>query len=185
MSSENKSSFNAAADTRIEKFVAEYVANGGNGKVAAIKAGYSENSAESQASRLLTKAKVSELVEKSLRAQIKRIDARGDRVITELFRILSADIADAFTPDGALKSIHDIPEDLRRAIAGFEVEELFESKRDGGEQIGVLKKVKFWSKTESANLLGKHLKLWMEEAGLDAFINFEAGDVEMVLRMKT
>ncbi len=173
-----------ATAQRIPTFVAEYVANGGNGTAAAIKAGVPEKSAAVWASKAIRNHKIAQLIEKSLRTQINRINARGDRVITELFRILSADIKDAFTPEGALKSIHDIPEDLRRAIAGFEVEELFANQRDGGAQIGVLKKVKFWSKTESANLLGKHLKLWVESGGLDVNL-FLNGDVEMVLEIKT
>lgn len=176
-------------DSHLPIFVAEYVANGGNGMKAMQKAKPKllDNSAMNAASRLLRNPKVSQAIENALRAQIKRIDARGDRVITELFRILSADIKDAFHEEtGALKSIHDIPEELRRAIAGFEVEEIWDYP-DGDRTkpkivVGELKKVKFWSKTESANLLGKHLKLWAEAAGVELFVD---GDVEMTLTIKT
>jgi phage terminase small subunit len=171
-----------AVNQRVELFIAEYVANGGNGTAAAIKAGVPETTAPAWASKTTRNNKVMLAVEKSLRAQIKRIDARGDKVITELFRILSVNIKDAVTPDGALKPINEMDDDLTRAISGIEIEEIYASKTDGGAQIGVLKKVKFWSKTESANLLGKHLKLWAEAAGVELFVN---GDVEMTLNIKT
>lgn len=45
-------------------FVGEYVRNGGNGTQAAIVAGYSERTADVQASRLLTKPKIREAVNK-------------------------------------------------------------------------------------------------------------------------
>ena len=176
----------ATTEQRIPVFAAEYVANGGNRTEAAIKAGVSKTSAAVWASKALRNNKVFPIIESSLRAKIKRIDARGDRVITELFRILTVDIKDAFHENGALKSIHDIPEELRRAIAGFEVEEIWDYPDGDRDQpkivVGELKKVKFWSKTESANLLGKHLKLWAEAAGIELFVD---GDVEMPLTIKT
>lgn len=46
------------------RFVKEYIANGCNGKKAAISAGYSKNTAESQASRMLTIVKVKNAIEK-------------------------------------------------------------------------------------------------------------------------
>ena len=46
------------------RFVKKYIANGCNGKKAAISAGYSKNTAESQASRMLTIVKVKNAIEK-------------------------------------------------------------------------------------------------------------------------
>ncbi len=176
-------------DQRIAIFVSEYVANGGNGTAAALKAGVPEKSAAVWASGAIRRHKVSELVEKALRAQIKRIDARGDLVLIELFRILNVNVKDIFTPEGAMKHVHDLSDDLGRAISSIEVEEIWEWEGEGRDkkkvQVGELKKVKFWSKTESANLLGKHLKLWIESAGLDVNIFTTDGDVELVLDIKT
>lgn len=175
-------------DQRLPIFVAEYVSNGGNATAAAIKAGFAEKSAATEASKYLRKPHVVHAIEKSLRAQIKRIDARGDKVITELFRILNVNVKDAFTENGAMKHIHDLSDDLGRAISSIEVEEIWEWEGEGREkkkvQVGELKKIKFWSKTESANLLGKHLKLWIEASGGDVNMFFN-GDVEMVLAIKT
>ena len=55
---------------RQQRFVNEYLANGGNGTQAAIAAGYSERSAEVTASKLLRNAKVSEAV-KAGQSEIK------------------------------------------------------------------------------------------------------------------
>lgn len=171
------------------KFIAEYVANGGNGTQAYLKThpNSSEEAARVSATRLIAKANVWQEIERSLRAKVSKIDLKGEQVLLELWRILNVDIAQAYNEDGSLKSIHDIPEDVRRAISGIEVDEIWEFEGEGREkrkvQCGETKKVKFWSKTEAANLLGKHLKLWLENnAGINLFAN---GDVEMVLQIKT
>jgi phage terminase small subunit len=57
--------------TKQIRFVEEYIRNGGNGKQAAISAGYSENTAESQASRMLRKVKVQNAL-KERRSQIQQ-----------------------------------------------------------------------------------------------------------------
>ena len=141
---------------------------------------------------MLKNVKVQSALEKGFRAQIKRIDARGDAVIIELFRILNVNVKDIFDLDtGAVKPIKEISDDLGRAISSIEVSEIWdwEVDEESGDrkkvQVGELKKVKFWSKTESANLLGKHLKLWADAVGIDLNIFVEGGDVEMVLDIKT
>ena len=66
--------------------------------------------------------------------------------------------------------IKDIPKAVRKAISGVEVEELFEGKGEDRVHVGTLRKVKFWDKVKSWELLGKHLKLFVERTehtGLD------------------
>ena len=56
------------------RFVKEYIANGCNGKKAAISAGYSKNTAESQASRMLTIVKVKNAIAKEQAKLETRLD---------------------------------------------------------------------------------------------------------------
>src|SRR6267142_6304759 len=94
-----------------------------------------------------------------------RVAVRADDVLGELLRIARADLTQAFTPEGQLKPIHEIPEDVRRAIAGVEVEQLFEGRGQKREKVGDLVKVKFWNKVSGLDLLGRHLNLWEKSAG--------------------
>lgn len=121
------------------------------------------------ASRLVRKGNIQSAIEKALRGQMQRTEISGDRVLRELYRILTVDIADAFEENGALKPLKKMPEDVRRAISGIEVDEIWDTEYEDGKkrkvQVGETRKVKFWSKTEAAQLLGKNLKLWMEKTG--------------------
>lgn len=139
-------------------FCVEYVKDS-NGKRAAIAAGYSEDCAEVTASKLLRQAKVQREVQRLVEACTARALITADRVVQELGRIALADPLAAFDDEGNLKPMKDIPEDLRRAIAGVEVDELWEGRGNDREQVGVTRKVKFWSKTSALETLAGILKM--------------------------
>ena len=83
-------------------------------------------------------------------------------VLSELVRIALADPADAFTKEGALKSIHDMPPHLRKTIAGIKSTELWEGAGKDRHQIGELKEIKFWDKTRGLEMLARHLALFRD-----------------------
>ena len=63
-----------------ELFVKEYLVDL-NGKQAAIRAGYSEKTAEVQASRLLSNAKVSQFVAEQSKERAKKVDITAEYVL--------------------------------------------------------------------------------------------------------
>ena len=63
------------------RFVKEYIANGCNGKKAAISAGYSKNTAESQASRMLTIVKVKSAIAKEQAKLETKLDYSRDNLM--------------------------------------------------------------------------------------------------------
>jgi phage terminase small subunit len=147
-------------------YVSEFVRNGGNGRNAAIAAGYSEGGADKAALRLsqnvLVRQEIAKLGQKAaVQAQISVSD-----VLIELKRIALADISQAYDAGGKLKPVHEMPEDIRRAISAVESEELFEWTGSGEdrtrEHVGTVRKAKFWNKNEALRDLGKHLKLFTE-----------------------
>ena len=160
---------------RQQRFVDEYLIDL-NGKQAAIRAGYTERSAEVTAAKLLRNPKVAALVKAAASAQQERTQITADVVLSELLRLARVDLADAYTEDGKLKPVREMPEDLRRAIAGVESDEIWDwVEDDDGERrrelVGFTRKVKFWDKTRSLELLGKHLKLFtdvVKHEGFDA-----------------
>lgn len=143
-------------------FIGEYLKDL-NGTQAAIRAGYSAHTAESQAARLLGNVKVRTVLDEALKRRAARTEVKADDILRELARVALTDIGQAFDDEGRLRPLKDIPEDVRRAIAGIEVEELYEWENKERVNIGRVRKVKFWDKTRGLELLGKHFKLYTEK----------------------
>ena len=145
--------------TREERFVAEYLVDG-IGKRAAIRAGYSPKSAESQASRLLSKAKVRARIEKALAEQSRRTGITADRVLKELAKCAFADITDvANAASATLKD--DAQRDDTAAIKSIRVKTI--PSEDGDI---VEREIEMMDKTKSLELLGKHFNLFQDRVKL-------------------
>ncbi len=101
----------------------------------------------------------------------------SDLVIRNLRMYADVDVSKAYDRDGRLLPIQDMPEDLRRAIREFEVEEEVESHEDEdeGPQGGRLRrrrkdaiaatrttKIKTVSPEKAIELLGKYRKLFTD-----------------------
>ena len=137
-----------------------------NATQAAIRAGYSTKTARSQAQRLLTKDDIGSELAQLMENRSKRVEITADTVLSELLKIARADIGAAFNEDGSLKAIHEIPEEVRRAIAGVDVFEEFAGRGEDRAQIGLTKKLRFWEKTKALELLGRHLRLFTDKVEL-------------------
>lgn len=140
------------------RFVEEYLLDL-NATQAAIRAGYSAKTALQQGPRLLGNAGVKAAIQKALAARAKRVEVKADDVLRELLRIATTDISEAYDDEGNLKKLKDIPVDLRRAISGVEVDEIWDGYGEDRTQTGETKKLKLWDKTRALEMLGKHLKL--------------------------
>jgi len=154
----------AGLTPQMERFAREYVVDLDPG-AAALRAGYLAKDGKVAAQKgchLLQRPDVAALVASLKAKQAERLDIKADDVLRELLRLARVDIGEAFDDDGKLKAIKDIPVDVRRAISAVEVDELFEGQGEDREQVGFTRKVKFWDKTRALELLGKHLKLWVE-----------------------
>ena len=153
------------------KFISEYLIDR-NATQAAIRAGYSKKTADVQGPRLLGKVRKTKFFQNKIKKQEERTEITADRILKELWRLGTVDIRQAFKPDGTLKDIKDIPEDVARAIGGIEVDEIYTG---GTKKLsrGHTKKIKFWKKTEALELLGKHLKLFIERFDITGSIKLE------------
>ena len=85
------------------RFIEEYLIDL-NGKQAAIRAGYSAKTAEVQASRLLSDAKVGTAVREAMQARSRRTGVTADSVIRELAELAFSNIFDFIEvhPDGSV-----------------------------------------------------------------------------------
>jgi phage terminase small subunit len=148
---------------RQQRFCIEYVIDY-NGTQAAIRAGYSEDTARSIACELLTKPYIADEIKRLNDDKITRAKATADTVLSNIYKISEVDIGDAYDEKGCLLPIKQIPKEIRKIIASVETFEEFgyEDQPNGTKKkivIGHTVKVKFWSKDKSNELLAKHHKL--------------------------
>lgn len=92
-----------------------------NGTKAAIRAGYAEGSAAVEGSRLLRIAKIQERLT-ALRQEIAAAEGVAKEDLLSFFKdVITADVGDLFDEFGKLRSPQDLPDDLRRVIAGVKL----------------------------------------------------------------
>ena len=148
-----------------KSFVLEYLIDK-NATQAAIRAGYSKKTAKQIGHRLLTNVYIEKKLKQQIALQEKRTLITTDEIIIELKKIAFLDIRGAFTDQGMLKDLQDIPEDVAHAMAGIEVMELYDGRGNDREKIGYTKKIKLCSKVHALELLGKHLKMFTDRVEL-------------------
>ena len=106
-------------------------------------------------SELMTNGKVLVRVQE-LREEIrKRNQATLDGVLIEMASWLKFDPIEMFDEHDALKTIHQLPESIRKSIASFEVVELFENIDKEKIKVGELKRVKLVDKRATADMFLK------------------------------
>lgn len=157
-----------------ELFVAEYLKDL-NATQAAIRAGYSPDSANQIGPENLVKPGIAAAISAAQAERALRVQLTADDVLRELLKIAMVDIAAAFDERGNLRPIHEIPVDVRKAIAAVEVDELFEGHGTERTWTGYTRKAKFWDKTKALEMLGRHLSMFKDriEVSVDASLTDE------------
>ena len=141
---------------RQKRFCLEYLKDL-NGTQSAIRAGYSEKTANEQSSRLLANVNIQALISElnAERQKETRIDA--EYVLKRLVEIDQLDILDIMHEDLSLKPLSEWPLSWRRTVSTVEIQELFEGSGDERAMVGFLKKIKGIDKIKNLELLGKHI----------------------------
>ena len=148
---------------RQARFVEEYLVDL-NATQAAIRAGYSERTAQEQGSRLLSNVIVSQAVAKAQLARSRRTEVTQDRVVRELAMIAFANMMDYMRigEDGdPYTDFSGIDRDMAAAIAEVAVEDFKDGRGKGARDV---RRVKFKLADKRAALvdLGKHLGMFVE-----------------------
>lgn len=141
---------------RHQSFVREYLIDL-NATQAAIRAGYSEATAQEQGSRLLSNVMVAAAIKEALDARAERTQINADYVLNRLVEIDNMDVLDIIDDKMSLKPVHQWPKVWRQYLSGFDVAEMFEGRGDDREMVGILKKIKWPDKVKNLELLGKHV----------------------------
>lgn len=153
------------------RFVDEYLIDL-NATQAAIRAGYSEKTANEQGARLLANASVSAAVRagQANRSERTKIDAAW--VLTRLADEATADVNDLYDESGALLPVKQWPLIWRQGlVAGIDVAE--ERDQDTGEVLATVRKVRLSDRIKRIELIGKHIGVnafqdVVKHTGLDA-----------------
>jgi phage terminase small subunit len=153
------------------RFIEEYLVDL-NGKQAAIRAGYSAKTAETQASRLLRNAKVRAEFERRQAKLAEKLEITQERIIGELAKLGFANMLDYMRrgPDGdPYLDFSALSRDQAAALTEVTVEDF----KDGrGEDARDVRRVKFKLADKRAALvdLGRHLGIFkdrVEHSGPD------------------
>lgn len=160
----------ALTNPQHEAFALAYVACFGNAAEAARRAGYRADADPADARNagwlLLKRPDVLDRIDELSAERFAAAQVDAATVLRELVRIAMCDIAGAFDHENRLLPIHDMPEDVRRAISSVKVDELWEGSGKDREQIGVTKEVKFWTKTQGLEMLARTLALFKDSLNL-------------------
>ena len=148
-------------------FAKEYIIDL-NATRAAIAAGYSKKTSNSQGSRLLTHAKVQDFIKEFMGKREERTEITGDMVIKELAKLALADIRKLYDGDRLLLP-HELDDNTAASISSFK------TKREGDAEEGFyeIEEYKRYDKTKSLELLGRHFGLFNDKLKIETEFNLE------------
>ena len=129
-----------------QRFVEEYLIDL-NATQAAIRAGYSENTAKEIGSENLTKPNIAKAIAEAQAKREERTKIDADYVLKRLVEIDQMDVLDIMDENLNMKPLKDWPKIWRQYISNLELSD--------GE--GWLKKIKWPDKVKNLELLGKHI----------------------------
>ncbi len=155
-----------------EAFCDEYLIDL-NATQAAIRAGYSVESAGSIGSELLQKPEIRARIDKAMAERSRRTGINADRVLRELARVAFVDPSQVIDLNTAEVKPDAIKDDLA-AIAGMKVKYVPHKDFDeDGEPIieqAIEREVRLADKLKALELCGKHLGMFADKVKLDGTV---------------
>ena len=172
-----------ALTARRELFVQEYLKDL-KPKDAAIRAGYSPKTAAQQAFKLLHVPTVVALIEAAQTKLRAKNDATVERVVEELRRLAFSDLGAFFDANGNLRSLHDLTEDERAALASVKV---VTRPVAGGEKgdVEYVHEIKAWDKPRVLETLARHLGMLLDRTKLEGTVGLVPLTPEQAARLDT
>lgn len=155
-----------------KRFVEEYLIDL-NATQAAIRAGYSVDSATEIGAENLRKPHIREQVEKAMAARSARTGINQDRVVRELARIGLVNVANLVDMNTA-QVFDNASEDDLAVIQGVKVKESWSDKGGSTER-----EIKVADKVRALELLGKHLGMFTDK--LDVNANVKTDKLDSIL----
>lgn len=151
-------------------FVEEYLIDL-NATQAAIRAGYSPDTANEQGSQNLAKLSIRNEIDKALAERSRRTGINQDRVLMELARIALLNPANVVDFDEATIREDATVDDLA-AVASVKVKR-FPTKE--GE--GIEREIKFYDKNKALDALGRHLGMFQNNVNVNVESSSKLDDI--------
>lgn len=149
-----------------EMFCREYLIDL-NATQAAIRAGYSEKTANRIAAKLLSKVDIQNSIAQLKAQRNEQVNIDAAYVLRRLVEIDQMDVLDIMTDDMSIKPVSEWPASWRRYLSGFDLADMFEGRGEDREMVGILKKVKWPDKVKNLELLGKHVSVMAFKEQID------------------
>lgn len=154
-----------AQRVRTDLFI-DAVCRGETATRAIIEAGFTGSTARDAAWRMMRDPEVRKEIDRRQQDALAEAGVTRTMIVKELGRLAFADVRKVLDEFGNVKPFHELDDDTAAAIAGMDVEELFEYTGKGGdkqrEQTGFVRKLKFWSKREALSELAAIARLKSE-----------------------
>lgn len=146
------------------RFVEEYLVDL-NGTQAAIRAGYSPNTAQEIASQNLSKLIVQSAVAEAKAKLSQRVEVTQEMVMAEFAKIGFSDIRSLFDASGRLKPLCDLSAEQAASIATVEVVTKTIPGRDGEPaDVEYTHKIRAWDKVAALTQMGRRLGMFVDKS---------------------
>lgn len=149
--------------TELRKRLAEEWIVDFNAQKAGERAGMTGDNIRISAWQMLQDADIQEYIEQLRELQAKRTFVNADKVQSEIARLAFSDIRDYYDENGLLKTPHDLSDDAAAALAGIEVDELYEMVNGTKRFTGYSKKIKLYDKLSALDKLARRLGMFKED----------------------
>ena len=146
-----------------KRFIEEYLIDL-NATQAAIRAGYSPDTAKSIGSENLTKPDIQARIAQAMAERSRRTGVNADRVVMELAKIAFVNASDVIDAETATLKPDAAPEDTA-AIQSVKVKTFGED--------GLEREIKMADKLKALELLGKHLGMFKDKVELSGSLETE------------
>lgn len=151
-----------------KRFIEEYLIDL-NATQAAIRAGYSPDTAQQTGSENLSKPVIRAQIDRAMAERSKRTGVNAERVVQELAKIAFVNAAEVIDPKTATVKEDALPEDTA-AIQSVKVKTFGED--------GLEREIKMADKLKALELLGKHLGMFKDKIELSGGLDTEKSKLD-------
>lgn len=151
-----------------KRFIEEYLIDL-NATQAAIRAGYSPDTAQQTGSENLSKPVIRAQIDRAMAERSKRTGVNAERVVQELAKIAFVNAAEVIDPKTATVKVDALPEDTA-AIQSVKVKTFGED--------GLEREIKMADKLKALELLGKHLGMFKDRIELSGGLDTEKSKLD-------
>lgn len=155
-------------------FVDEYIIDF-NATQAAIRAGYSEKTANRIASRLLSKVDIQSAIQEAIDKRKERVEITQDDVVKEWAKLAFYDPRGFFDENKKMKHVSDLDDQTASAVAGMDVTRRFIGTSEEPEWEETTK-IKLVDKRAALDSVAKHLGMFIDR------IKDESGPKKIILQ---